>query len=61
MTWMIVWGQKSKHQKIPGPKIPPPPKKKKKKKTIQNYEAEIREHHHELIFSYTKPPKIILA
>ena len=24
MTWMIVWGQKSKHQKIPGPKIPPP-------------------------------------
>ena len=28
MTWMIVWGQKSKHQKIPGPKIPPRPPKK---------------------------------
>ena len=28
MTWMIVWGQKSKHQKIPGPKIPPHPQKK---------------------------------
>ena len=30
MTWMIVWGQKSKHQKIPGPKIPPPPTPPKK-------------------------------
>ena len=29
MTWMIVWGQKSKHQKIPGPKIPPHPPPKK--------------------------------
>ena len=32
MTWMILWGQRSKHQKIPRPPIypPPPPKKKKK-------------------------------
>ena len=31
MTWMILWGQRSKHQKIPRPQIylpPPPPKKK---------------------------------
>ena len=31
MTWMIVWGQKSKHQKTPGPKIPPHPPPRKKK------------------------------
>lgn len=31
MTWMIVWGQRSKHQKIPGPKIyfPLPPTTRK--------------------------------
>ena len=29
VTWMIEWGQKSKPQKIIGPKINPPPPKKK--------------------------------
>ena len=57
MTWMIVWGQKSKHQKIPGPKIPPPPAlpPPPKKNPIQNYAAEIREHHHESLLISSRP------
>ena len=60
MTWMIVWGQKSKHQKIPGPKIPqpnPPPPQKKSHTELRgrNTRAPPR------IFTYIKPPKIILA
>ena len=60
MTWMILWGQRSKHQKIPRPPIYPPPPKKKKKNSHtelhgQNTRAPPR------IFSYNKPPKIILA
>ena len=39
VTWMIEWGQKSKPQKIIGPKINPPPKKKN---SIHNYVAGIR-------------------
>ena len=55
MTWMIVWGQKSKHQKIPGPKIPPHPPPPAKKNPIQNYAAEIREHHHESLLISSRP------
>ena len=36
VTWMIKWEQKSKAQKIPGPKINPP------KNPIHNYAAGIR-------------------
>ena len=32
LQWMILWGQRSKHQKIPKPQIYPPPPKKKQKK-----------------------------
>ena len=58
MTWMILWGQRSKHQKIPRPQIylPPPPKKKSHTELHdQNTRPPPR------IFSYIKPPKIILA
>ena len=55
MTWMIVWGQKSKHQKIPGPKIPPRQKKSHTELRGRNTRAPPR------IFTYIKPPKIILA
>ena len=58
LQWMILWGQRSKHQKIPKPQIYPPPPPKKNSHTElhgQNTRAPPR------IFSYIKPPKIILA
>ena len=53
VTWMIEWGQKSKPQKIIGPKInPPPPQKKKKfhtqlrgRNTRANHESSVKSSH----------------